>query len=176
MLRSIPNCNVINPCDPNETNYAFRLSQETTNNPVVITTTRQKVTTLENTSYEGFKHGAYIIRKENGPLDGVIIAAGAEVELAINVAKKLEFEGKNVRVVSMPSMFMFDQQSNEYKEQIIPTGVKNMAIEMAHSMPWYKYSRNVYGVDRFGLSAPAKYVQEELGFTVEKVLEYYKSL
>lgn len=176
MLRSIPNCNVINPCDPNETNYAFRLSQETTNNPVVITTTRQKVTTLENTSYEGFKHGAYIIRKENGHLDGVIIAAGAEVELAINVAKKLESEGKNVRVVSMPSMFMFDQQSNEYKEQIIPTGVKNMAIEMAHSMSWYKYSRNVYGVDRFGLSAPAKYVQEELGFTIEKVLEYYKSL
>ena len=176
MLRSIPNCNVINPCDPNETNFAFIMSQETTKNPVVITTTRQKVTTLANTSYEGFKHGAYIIRKENGPLDGVIIAAGAEVELAVNVAEKLAEEGKNIRVVSMPSMFIFDQQSKQYQEEIIPTGVKTMAIEMAHSMPWYKYSKNVYGVDRFGLSAPAKYVQEELGFTVEKVLDYYKSL
>ena len=176
MLRSIPNCNVINPCDPNETNFAFRMSQETTKNPVVITTTRQKVTTLANTNYEGFKHGAYIIRKENGPLDGVIIAAGAEVELAINVADKLSEEGKNVRVVSMPSMFIFDQQSRKYQEEIIPSGVKTMALEMAHSMPWYKYSKNVYGVDRFGLSAPAKYVQEELGFTVEKVLDYYKSL
>lgn len=176
MLRSIPNCNVINPCDPNETVFAFRLSQETTKNPVVITTTRQKVTTLENTNYEGFKRGAYIIHKEKGKLDGVIIAAGAEVSLAIDVAKKLEEEGKNVRVISMPSMFLFDQQPKEYKEQIIPSGVKSMAIEMAHSMPWYKYSENVYGVDRFGLSAPAKYVQEELGFTVEKVLNYYKSL
>ena len=176
MLRSIPNCNVINPCDPNETNFAFRLSQETTNNPVVITTTRQKVVTLANTSYEGFKHGAYIIYKEKGSLDGVIIAAGSEVALAIEVAKKLESEGKNIRVVSMPSMFLFDQQTAEYKEQVIPTGVKSMAIELAHSMPWYKYSRNVYGVDRFGLSAPAQHVIEELGFTVEKVLAYYKSL
>jgi transketolase len=176
MLRSIPNCNVINPCDPNETAFSFRLSYETTKNPVVITTTRQKVATLENTSYEGFKHGAYVIYKEKGLLDGVIIAAGSEVSLAIDVAKKLEEEGKFVRVVSMPSMFLFDKQSKEYKEEIIPSNVKSMAIEMSHSMPWYKYSKNVYGVDTFGISAPAKDVLVELGFTVEKVLEYYKGI
>ena len=176
MLRSIPNCNVINPCDANETVFAVRLSAETTKNPVVITTTRQKVPTLANTSYEGFKHGAYVIYEEKGQLDGVIIAAGSEVALAIDVAKKLEEENKYVRVVSMPSMFLFEQQSKEYKEQVIPSNVKSMAIEMSHSMPWYKYSKNVYGVDGFGLSAPASDVLKELGFTVEKVLEYYNSL
>ena len=73
-------------------------------------------------------------------------------------------------------MYLFDSQSKEYKEQIIPSNVKTMAIEMAHSMPWYKYSKNVYGVDRFGLSAPASVVLKELKFTVEDVLDYYKSI
>ena len=176
MLRSIPNCNLINPCDANETVFAFKLSQETTKNPVIISTTRQKVTTLAGTNYEGFKKGAYVIYPEKGALEGIIIASGAEVELAINVAKKLEEENKYIRVVSMPSMFLFDQNDKEYKESIIPSNVKSMAIEMAHSMPWYKYSRNVYGVDTFGLSAPADKVQSELRFTVEDVLNYYKSI
>lgn len=176
MLRSIPNCNVIVPCDANETVYAFNLAYETTSNPIVITTTRQKVPTLANTSEEGFRRGAYIVYKENGKLDGVIVAAGAEVSLAVDVAKKLEKESVYVRVVSMPSMFLFDQQSKEYKEQIIPSNVKNMALEMAHSMPWYKYSKNVYGVDRFGLSAPAAAVTKELKFACEDVYNYYKSL
>ena len=176
MLRSIPNCNVINPCDANETVYAFRVYQELLNTPTVITTTRQKVTTIENTSYEEFKRGGYVVYKEKGKLDGVIIAAGSEVSLAIEVAKKLEEEKKYVRVVSLPSMYLFDSQSKEYKEQIIPSNAKTMAIEMAHSMPWYKYSKNVYGVDRFGLSAPASVVLKELKFTVEDVLDYYKSI
>ena len=176
MLRSIPNCNVINPCDANETVYAFNVSQETTNNPVVIVTTRQKVSVLPNTNYEGFKHGAYVIHKEAGKLDGVIIAAGSEVAIALEVARALEAEGKYIRVVSMPSMFMFDKQTKEYKESIIPSNVKTMALEMSNSMPWYKYTKNVYGIDEFGLSAPGAVVASEFGFTAEKVLAYYKTL
>ena len=176
MLRSIPNCNVMNPCDPNETVFCFEIAQELTTTPSVITTTRQKVETLAGTSYEGVRKGAYVIYPEKGELDGVIIAGGAEVGLAIKVAKKLEEEKKFVRVVSMPSMFLFDKQTKEYKESIIPVNVKNMTIEMSHTMPWYKYSRNVYGVDSFGISAPANAVQQELGFTVNKVLDYYKSI
>lgn len=176
MLRSIPNCNVINPCDANETVYAFNLSQESHKNPTVITTTRQKVPTLPNTSEEGLKRGAYIIYPEKGKLDGVIIAAGAEVSLAIDVAKKLEEEKIFVRVVSMPSMFLFDKQDKKYKEEIIPSNVKNMAVEMAHSMPWYKYSKNVYGVDTFGVSAPANVVKDHFKFNVLDVFNYYKSL
>lgn len=176
MLRSIPNCNVMVPCDANETVYAFNISQETMKNPVVITTTRQKVKTLAGTSLDGVKHGGYVIYPEKGKLDGVIISCGAEVALAIDVAKKLEEENKFVRVVSMPSMFLFDKQSKEYKDSIIPKGVKSMALEMAHSMPWYKYSPNVYGVDKFGLSAPGSIVQRELKFTVDDVLNYYNNL
>ena len=176
MMRSIPNCNVMVPCDANETVYAFNVSQELQKTPSVITTTRQKVPTLANTSEEGFKKGAYVIYHEEGKLDGVIIACGAEVALAIDVAKKLKAEGENVRVVSMPSMFLFDKQSKEYKDQIIPKGVKSMALEMAASMPWYKYSQNVYGVDQFGLSAPASVVLKELKFTTTDVYNYYKSL
>ena len=176
MLRSIPNCNVMVPCDANETVYAFNISQETTKNPVVITTTRQKVKTLAGTSEDGVKHGGYVIYPEKGKLDGVIISCGAEVALAIDVAKKLEEENKFVRVVSMPSMFLFDKQSKEYKDSVIPKGVKSMALEMAHSMPWYKYSPNVYGVDKFGLSAPGCVVQRELKFTVEDILNYYNNL
>ena len=176
MLRSIPNCNVIVPCDANETVYAFNLSQRLLKNPTVITTTRQKVPTLAGTNEEGFRHGAYIIYPERGKLDGVIIACGAEVSLAIDVAKKLEDEGKHVRVVSMPSMYLFDKQSKEYKEEVIPSNAKTMAIEMACSMPWYKYSKNVYGVDTFGVSAPASVVTKHFKFTVLDVYNYYKSL
>ena len=76
----------------------------------------------------------------------------------------------------MPSMFLFDKQTKEYKEEVIPSNVKTMALEMSHSMSWYKYSKNVYGIDNFGLSAPSGTVLKELGFTVEKVLSYYNSL
>ena len=176
MLRSIPNCNVMVPCDANETVYAFNVSQELKTTPTVITTTRQKVPTLANTSEEGVKRGAYVIYKEKGKLDGVIIACGAEVSLAIELAKKLETEGTYVRVVSMPSMFLFDKQSKEYKLEIIPTGVKTMALEMAHGMPWYKYSNNVYSVDNFGLSAPASMVLKALKFTLEDIYNYYKNI
>lgn len=175
-LRSIPNCNVINPCDPNETVYAFNLLEKNSNTPVVITTTRQKVKTLANTNEDGFRKGAYIIYKEKGNLDGVIISSGSEVSLAIDVAKRLEDDGIFVRVVSMPSMFLYDMQSAEYKESIIPANIKNMAIEMSHPMPWYKYSRNVYGVETFGKSAPASDILVEFKFTVDDVYRYYLSL
>ena len=176
MLRSIPNCNVMNPCDANEMVYAFKVYQELTNTPSVITSTRQKVTTIANTNYEGFRRGGYVVYEEKGALDGVIIAAGSEVALAINVAKKLEEENKFVRVVSLPSMYLFDRESKEYKEQVIPSNVKNMAIEMAHSMPWYKYSKNVYGIDTFGISAPGAVVLKEFKYTVDDVLAYYKNI
>lgn len=176
MLRSIPNCNVMNPCDANETVFAFEIALQLKRTPTVIATTRQKVETLENTSCDGVAKGGYIIYKENGLLDGIIIASGSEVSLAIKVAKELEKDHKYVRVVSMPSMYLFEQNDNEYKQSILPDGVKSMALELASPMPWYKYTKNVYGVDRFGFSAPSKIVEEQLGFTVDKVLDYYRSL
>ena len=91
--------------------------------------------------------------------------------------KELLFtEGIDVRVVSMPSMFLYDLQSDEYKETILPANVKTLAVEMGSTMPWYKYSRNVYGIDTFGLSAAGEVVMDELGFTKEKLAKHYKSI
>ena len=176
MLRSIPSLNVMNPADPNETVCAFKLALDLKDVPSVITTTRQKVKTLPGTSFENFQKGGYIIKHEENKLDGVIIAAGSEVEMALDVARILEEEGKGVRVVSMPSQYLFDLQSKEYRQEVIPEGIKSMALELSHPMSWYKYSRNVYGIDRFGLSAPANVVKEQLGFSVDKILKYYKKL
>ena len=175
MLRSIPNVAVFNPADANETVYAFYAASKLAKTPSVITTTRSKVRTLENTSLEGVLKGGYILRKENGPLDGIIISAGSEVEVAMDVALELEKEGKNVRVVSMPCQLLFDKQPKEYQEEILPKGIKKMALEMSSPLSWYKYTPYVYGLDHFGLSAPANVVREQLGFTVEKVKEFYMS-
>jgi len=176
MLRSIPNVAMFNPADANETVYSFVAASKLDKTPSVITTTRSKVRTLENTSLDGVLKGGYILHKEKGKLDGIIISAGSEVEVALDVALSLEKEGKNVRVVSMPCQLLFDKQSKEYQEEVLPKGVKKMALEMSSPMSWYKYSQNVFGLDHFGLSAPANVVREQLGFTVEKVKEFYNNL
>ena len=89
---------------------------------------------------------------------------------------KLKELGKEVRVVSMPSTNLFDLQDQKYQDKVLPQGAKIMALELSHPMSWYKYTKNVYGVNRFGLSAPAAKIQEELGFTVSKVVDYYLGL
>ena len=176
MLRSIPNILCFNPGDANETTYAFKVASTYKDKPSVIFTTRSKVRTLEGTSCEGVSRGGYILQKEKGSLDGIIISAGSELELAVDVANELAGEGINVRVVSMPSTNLFDLQDKSYQEEVLPKGVKMMAIEMSHPASWYKYTPNVYGLDHFGLSAPANAVREELGFTVNKVKDYFKNL
>lgn len=172
MLRSIPNLNVFNPCDANEFNYAFKYYLNH-NNPTVITSTRQKVSTLANTSYESLSKGGYIIAKETAKLEGIIIAAGSEVELALKAKEQL---GNGIRVVSMPSMFLFDKQSEKYQNEVLPKGVKVAAIELAHPMPWYKYTPNVFGVSRFGLSAKPNDAIKALGFDVEHFVQFYNDI
>lgn len=176
MLRSIPNCNVMVPCDPNETVYAFALSQKRRNGPTVIVTTKQKVRTLDGTSYDKFIKGGYIIYPEKGPLDGVIISAGATVSLAIDVAVALEKEKLYLRVVSMPSMYLFDKMDKEYQKAVIPNDKKVMALELAHPMPWFKYTKNVYGITNFGATANANTLLTEYGFTIPDIIDFYKSL
>lgn len=175
-LRVIPNLNVIRPADANETIAAWKIALESKTTPTTLVFTRQNVANYETTNYEGVLKGAYVVGKEVNKLDGVIIAAGSEVELAMNAKKLLMEEGIDVRVVSMPSMFLYDLQSDSYKEEIIPSNVKTLAVEMASSMPWYKYSRNVYGLDSFGLSAAGDVVVKELGFTPDKVAARFKEV
>lgn len=176
MLRSIPNFNVIRPCDAIETKAALIHGLQKNKYPTCITTTRQPLQTLSETSVEKALKGAYIVRDYTN-FEGIIIASGSEVSLALDVADKLALEGIYVRVVSMPSMFLFEKQSDEYKEEILPRSVeKRLSLEMASTMPWYKYAKNCYGIDRFGISAPLKEIPEYFGFTVENIVKVYKNI
>lgn len=177
MLRSIPNFNVIRPADAIEVKAALKIAFESELTPTAITTTRQPLTMLGTTSEDGVRKGAYIAYKPKKKATGIIIACGSELELSIAVAKALEAEGEYVRVVSMPSQFLFDKQSAVYKEQILPSSItKRLAVEMGHPMSWYKYSNNVYGIDTFGISSPLKFIHEHYGFTVENLVNVYKNI
>lgn len=175
-LRAIPNLNVIRPADANETIAAWKIAFESKTTPTTLIFTRQNVANYETTNYEGVLKGAYVVGKEVNKLDGIILAAGSEVELAMDAKEVLFSEGIDVRVVSMPSMFLFDKQSNEYKESVLPANVKTLAVEMASSMPWYKYAKNVYGIDTYGLSAAGEVVMSEFGFTKENIAKLFKEI
>ncbi|PKK96898.1 MAG: transketolase [Tenericutes bacterium HGW-Tenericutes-3] len=172
-LRAIPNLNVIRPADANETLAAWKIAMESTNTPTVIILTRQNVLKQEMTSYEGVIKGAYIVSPEQNKLDGILLASGSEVGLAIEAQSLLLQKGKDVRVVSMPSHFLFEKQTQKYKKEVLPRSAKVLAVEMASSLSWYKYTQFVYGIDKFGISAPLDKALEMYGFTKESIVEYF---
>ncbi len=171
MLRTIPNFNVIRPCDAVETSAAFKWAFESQKTPSAIITTRQDLKMNPNKNCK-LENGAYVIQKEKGNLDLVIIASGSEVSLAIDTANELGEKGINIRVVSMPSTYLFDKQKDSYKDSVLPKNTEIIAVEMSHPMSYYKYTKNVYGVETFGISAPASEVMNNFGFTVEKFSKY----
>jgi len=174
MLRAIPNLNVIRPCDANECAGALHEAVTSKDVPTVIVTSRQNLGTLDSSRINGVSLGAYSVYEPKGKLDGILIATGSEVELAVNSAKELEKQGTFVRVVSMPSMFNFEKQSAEYKESVLPASIDNrLAIEMGSPMSLYRYSRKVLGIERFGMSSPAGLLLPEYGFTVENVVKLF---
>ena len=127
---------------------------------------------------EDVAKGAYVSYETNKDFGRIIIATGSEVSLAVGAAKELEKSGESVRVVSMPSMELFERQSCEYKESILPKGVRNrVSLEMGSTFGWHKYvgmDGLAIGIDTFGASAPAGKVIEEYGFTVEKIVNKIK--
>ena len=177
MFRSMPNTNVFRPADACEMTAALLHAFGEENCPTVIVSTRQAVPNLVETNSEGVSKGAYIAFEPCCAPEAIIITCGSELHLSLNVAKKLEAEGVYVRVVSMPSMYLFDKQSNEYKEEILPSTItKRLAVEMGASMPWYKYASNVHGIDTFGASMPIDQIFGTYGFTEEVVYNKVKSL
>ncbi|TLG74350.1 transketolase [Culicoidibacter larvae] len=179
MLRSIPNMNVIRPADARETLGAWRIAIESEQRPTSLILTRQNLT-VDATDADEVAKGAYIVHKEAKQIDAILIASGSEVNLALAAARSLAEENIDVRVVSMPSMNLFDEQSDAYKEQILPSAVRaRVAIEMASSFGWHKYvglDGAVVGIDRFGASAPAAKIIEAYGFTVENVAATVKNV
>ena len=178
-LRTIPNTYVFRPADATEAQAAWYLSQKTNNKPTSIVLTRQNLPILENSSFEKVAKGAYVVHETAADFDTILIATGSEVALAIDVARELEKDGSKVRVVSMPSVELFEEQSKEYKEELLPLSVRRrVSLEMGNSALWYKYvglDGLAIGIDKFGASAPANKVIEEYGFTVEAVVEKIKN-
>ena len=168
-LRVIPNCNVIRPADARETVEAFKIAYKSIETPTVIILSRQNLT-VRNTNSDLVNKGAYIVKDCEKP-DYILLATGSEVSLAYEVSKLI----KNVKVVSMPSEFLFNQQSEEYKKSILNDREKTVAIEMGTTLGWYKYANNVIGIDTFGLSAPAKVLAQHFGFTAEEIVKKIQS-
>lgn len=181
MLRSLPNLNVFRPADYTETAVAWASALGSKTTPTALVLSRQNLPQLKGSSKEAFK-GAYVVSeaKDAKNIDAILLASGSEVELIINAQEQLEKEGKSIRVVSVPCMELFDMQTKEYKEAVLPTAVRNrVAVEAAALMPWYKYvgiDGKVVGMESFGASAPAPQLFKHFGFTTENVVEVTKSL
>jgi len=172
-LRVIPNVDVIRPCDPEEVNGAYAAAMMRTDGPTVLVLSRQKLPTMTEVPVkerrEGTYRGGYVVKKETGALESIVMATGSEVQHALAAA-----DGKaGVRVVSMPCLERFDRQGDDYKESILPKAcTKRVAIEAGITGLWWKYvgsAGEVIGIDRFGLSAPGDTVMSELGITAEAV-------
>ncbi len=180
MLRSLPNFTVYRPCDATETAAAWAYAVTSKKTPTALVLTRQNLPQMAGSSKEALK-GAYVIADSSKSVpDAILIASGSEVSLAVDAKAELIKDGIDVRVVSMPSMDVFEQQSDEYKESVLPKSVrKRVAIEALSDFGWGKY----VGLDGayvtmhgFGASAPAATLFKEFGFTVENVVKTVKSL
>ena len=183
-LRSIPGMTVLRPADANETAQAWRLALELPDRPVALALTRQKLPILEETARlaaDGVPRGAYVLADaEGGAPDLILIASGSEVALALEARGRLAEEGLRARVVSMPSWDLFDAQSKEYRDQVLPPKVpKRLALEAGSPLGWHKYvgdAGTVHGMEGFGASAPAADLAAEFGFTVDNVVRLAKAL
>ncbi|WP_106766683.1 transketolase [Paenibacillus faecalis] len=183
-LRIIPGLTVLRPADANETSAAWAYAVQNQDRPVALVLTRQNLPILEATAEkarEGIKRGAYVVAdaKEGKP-QAQIIATGSEVQLAVKAQEALAKEGIQVRVISMPSWDLFDQQDQAYKDSVLLPDVKaRLAVEMAHPFGWERYvgeKGDIMGISTFGASAPGDRVIAEYGFTVENVVSRVKSL
>ncbi len=173
-LRAIPHMVVIRPADANETSTAWHWAMKH-DGPVTIVTTRQKLPILDAGRYniaEGVPRGAYILAGPGKPAI-TLIGTGSEVSLVLAAGEKLRESNVNAQVVSMPSWELFDMQSREYHDKVLPPGVPRLAVEAAHPQGWYKYvgdKGDIIGLERFGASAPGETVMKNLGFSVENVV------
>lgn len=183
-VRCMPNVQVIRPADGNETSAAWAQALKTTNKPTILVLSRQNLPVLPNSkdlAKEGVTKGGYVISKaESDTPEGILIATGSEVNLAVQAQQELKAQGKDVSVVSIPSFDLFESQDEAYKESVLPKAIKNrVAIEAASPFGWERYigtEGKMIGIDHFGASAPGDYILEQFGFTVENVVNTFNEL
>jgi transketolase len=180
MLRAVPHLTDFRPADANETAAAWRLAIERTG-PCFFALSRQDLPVIDPTTvdvYGGVSKGAYVLQDSAKP-QVVFIATGSEVSAAVEAAKLLSGEGIQSRVVSMPSVKIFDEQSDAYKASVLLSDVPRIAVEAGASLGWWKYvglDGDVVGLDRFGASAPGRIVLEKLGFGAASIAARAKKL
>ena len=181
-LRIMPNMRVWRPCDAVETAIAWRDAIERRDGPTSLVLTRQGLPHQDRNDSQiaAIRRGAYVLQDSAGEPDIILIATGSEVALAAGAATELAADGINARVVSMPCTDLFNAQSDEYREQVLPSGVsRRVAIEAGVSDGWWRYvghGGRIVGLDRFGASAPAGKLFEHFGFSVDNVLKVAREL
>ena len=180
-LRLMPHMRLIRPADANETAVAWKLAVESKKHPTALALTRQAVPTFDRTKYagaEGVRKGAYVFSDVPGTPDVILIGTGSELQLAVAAQEKLAGEGIKARVVSMPCWDLFDEQSAEYKESVLPSAVRaRVAVEAGTPIGWERYvglEGRIVGQKQFGASGPAKEVFKHFGFSAENVVEHAK--
>ena len=183
-FRAIPGLTVIRPADANEVAEAWKIAVENKNGPTAIILTRQNVPVIDRARFRpamGLRKGAYILSDSSPDKPEVIlIATGSEVHLALEVHEKLLAEGVKTRVVSMPSWELFEQQPENYRQEVLPPDVtKRVSIEAGVTLGWHRYvgrEGEIIGIDHFGASAPGNILLKEFGFTSINILNRVKTL
>ncbi|MEY6549204.1 transketolase [Bacillus cereus] len=181
-LRAIPGLTVIRPSDANETASAWAYALQQTDGPVVLVLSRQNLPVFNETkaNIENLSKGAFVLTETNENPDVILIATGSEVSLAASAKAKLEEDNVSVRIVAMPSWELFDRQSNEYKESVLPSSVtKRVSLEMGVSLGWERYvgqEGKVLSIETFGASGTGAEVMNLFGFTTENVVQITKNV
>jgi len=181
-LRAIPNLTVIRPADGTECSGAYKVAIAYANQarPTLMAFSRQNLPNYSTTSIEGVAKGAYTVVESDGTPDIILIGTGSELSLCVKAAETLASGGTKVRVVSMPSWELFEEQDAAYRESVLPKAVtKRLSVEAASSFGWAKYvgsEGDSVSIDRFGASAPGGVCMEKFGFTVDNVLAKAKAL
>ena len=172
-FRAMPNIYTFRPADGNETAGAYKIAVESRKTPSIMVCSRQGLPNLEASSIDNVAKGAYVVHETNSSPDVIVIGTGSEVAIAMEGAKKVEAEGKSVRVISMPCWEIFEAQSDSYKESILPSSVTaRVSIEAGSTFGWEKFvgaGGKSIGVDTFGASAPGPLLYEKFGITADAV-------
>ncbi len=179
-LRATPNLDVLRPADANETALAWAHAIKSTDRPSVFALSRQNLPVLDGVPADAIERGAYVLKDADGTPDLIVIATGSEVSIAIEGAKLLDEAGIATRVVSAPCLERFSEQSQDYKDQVLPPDVKaRLSIEAGSTVGWHRYVGDAgysIGMEGFGASGPQPELYEHFGFTPEKVLEHGKTV
>ena len=179
-LRAMPNMLVMRPGDGNETSGAYLVAVANRKRPTVLFLSRQAMANQANSSAAAVAKGGYILEDSTGTPELILIGTGTELELCTKAAAQLRAEGKNVRVVSMPCVELFEEQDAAYRESVLPAAVRQrLVVEASSSFGWHKYTGldgASVSIDRFGASAPGPLLMEKFGFTVDNVVAKAKAL